>query len=82
MQDFKGSPPCSLVSRSGGLLRSVDEFVANISRQCIGPYPTFKLKVSKNFFIAVNQEANQRYATTQMSEGCKMVLLQFVVRQK
>jgi hypothetical protein len=80
MRDFKGSPQCSLVSRYGGLLRSVDEFIADISRQFIGPYPTFKLKVSKNFFIAVNQEANQRNATTQLSQGCKMVLLQFGVR--
>jgi hypothetical protein len=71
-----------LVSRSGGLLRSVDEFIAGISVQRIGPYSTFKLKVFKNFFIAVNQEANLRYATTRMSEGCKLVLLQFGVRKK
>jgi len=52
MQDFKVSPRCSLVFRSGGLLRSVDEFVADILRQSTGLYPTFKLKVSKNFFYS------------------------------
>ena len=39
-----------MVARYGGFLRSVDEFVDDISRQRIGTYPTFKLRVSKNFF--------------------------------
>jgi hypothetical protein len=82
MRDLKGSPLCSLVFLSGGLLRRLDGFVADISGHRIGPYPTFKLKVSKNFFIAVNQEANLSYATIQMSEGGKFVLLQFGVTEK
>jgi hypothetical protein len=51
MRDFKGSPRCSLVFRSSGLLRSVDEFVAEISGQRIRPYPTLKLKSVQEYFL-------------------------------
>ena len=50
MRDFKCSPRCNSVSRSGGLLRSVYEFVYDISGQRIGPYPTFKLSVQEFFY--------------------------------
>jgi hypothetical protein len=76
MGDFKLSPRCSLVIRSGGLSLSLVWLVTDIEGQRIGPYPTFRTRSPRKLFYDDKWRSQPAHATAQISEVFKLVMLQ------